>query len=283
MQNLKNYKLSSKEIERIVNNTRIAYEQEDMVLDDLGIARIGRLLKGEISLDVAKKEVMDFYSLKTKNINEQKEDIIFLIDLKNTELCLSNYFTELLLTNKLGIRNLDKLTEAEKNITSLTYAFLESKMYTEEFTFDLFKQIHNELFNDIYYFSGSTRDMDMHLGKSMQYVEAVNINVTADKIFRDLKESNYFLKLTKDELVTKCAKLMTDLNILHTFRYGNIRTKKIFMFWLLRNANYEVRLYTSLPRQWKLANDDAYINAKLNMHDDTYLKHLLNYAISPIL
>ena len=88
----------------------------------------------------------------------------------------------------------------------------------------------------------------------------------ADKIFKGLKEQNFF-KNAKDinELAKNMANFMSDLNALHPFREGNGRTQRIFLKDLAESIGYKLDLSLTDKERMRAASIDAMDgnNAKL--------------------
>ena len=108
------------------------------------------MLNGTITINEAKQEVYTITRYNPKSLDQQDADIVKLNSLKNNTLHFDTYFNELSLTNKFGIRNQDELLDIEMLITSLNFAYLEALTYNGPFDFELLKDIHYNLYNDIY-------------------------------------------------------------------------------------------------------------------------------------
>lgn len=68
------------------------------------------------------------------------------------------------LRNELGIKDEKELAEAEREITSLRIAKLDSEPLEGELDFDYVKHIHKYLFEGIYEWAGETRRTDISKG-----------------------------------------------------------------------------------------------------------------------
>lgn len=129
-----------------------------------------------------------------------------------------------------------------------------------------------------YYFTGSTNDINVTYKDKIVTQAETDIDIVKT-VFTELKDDNYYLNLSISLLITKISRLISGLNVIHPFKYVNTFTRKIFLILLAKNAGYNIKLYTSLPKQWQLANQEAFISLKKYNYDDTYLQSLINYAL----
>ena len=144
------------------------------------------------------------------------------------------------LENKLGIKNRFILDEHERKISTFNEISIRRKNY-KKFTFNTLKNIHKELFNEIYQWAGTIRNVNISKGKTL-FCPIENINSYADTIFKKLEKENYLKELSQDEFCQKAADLFGDINALHPFREGNGRTQRLFLYHLAKNAGYELDL-----------------------------------------
>ena len=133
-----------------------------------------------------------------------------------------SYFEELQLTNKLrGVITYEQVNEADRFFSGERYD--ELKVSPVEGNFDLkhLCKIHEYLFQDIYYFAGQLRDVDMEIDSITRFTSARRLGEKGEKIFGQLRKDNYFKGLDKGQFVKKMANFMTELNKLHPFREAN--------------------------------------------------------------
>ena len=74
---------------------------------------------------------------------------------------------------------------------------------------------------DIYYFAGQLRDVDMEIDSITRFTPARRLGEEGEEIFGQLRKDNYFKGLDKGQFVKKMANFMTELNKLHPFREAN--------------------------------------------------------------
>ena len=65
------------------------------------------------------------------------------------------------LINKLDLRDQAALDQAERISVTLRAAELELRTFTEPFTFDFYRMLHRELFQDLYPWAGELRTIDL--------------------------------------------------------------------------------------------------------------------------
>ena len=68
------------------------------------------------------------------------------------------------LKNKLDIRDLDTLHEAERDYSAVRQAELVGQGVTGDFSFKHLCSIHKHLFSDVYSWAGKTRTVDISKG-----------------------------------------------------------------------------------------------------------------------
>ena len=153
---------------------------------------------------------------------------------------MTNYFVyDDLLQNKLGISDPKDLKKAEQQIVSEKSAIILNEKPQNILNFDYLLHIHKILFEDIYYFAGQIRTIDIAKpDSSIPFAYARFIDIEAKRIFSILNNKNYLSNNSKSEFAKEIAELSADLNALHPFRDGNGRTIRLFLIMLADNAGY---------------------------------------------
>lgn len=134
------------------------------------------------------------------------------------------------LKNKLGIKDLDKLKEAELEITSLKIAKARIQKVNGNFDFELLKQIHKYIFEDIYDWAGKVRWVNIAKGNMFCNYEYIESN--AVHLFDKLRKEEYLKNTSAEELPFKLAYYLSEMNVIHPFREGNGRTQRLFIEYL---------------------------------------------------
>lgn len=195
-----------------------------------------------------------------------------------------SYFHYLQLTNKLeGVTEYSQVNEADRIFSAIRYRELQVAPIEGNFDKEHLCKIHEYLFQDIYYFAGKFRDVNMEIDSVTRFTPARRLSSEAERIFGELKKDNYLKNLDKEKFVDKLASFMTELNKLHPFREGNGRSKRVFVGQLAQEAGWELNWSAVEPKEWKFADECAFDSARdYGAPDLTYLKHNLNKTLTPI-
>jgi cell filamentation protein len=143
-----------------------------------------------------------------------------------------------ILKNKLGIKDDNALTIAEREITSLKLLLLYNKPIIENYNLNGLSQIHQIIFGDIYEWAGQIRRGEFLSKGSSIFCRGPYITENADKIFGNIKNENNLNGLTKAKFIERMAFYLGEVNALHPFREGNGRTSREFFRQLALNADY---------------------------------------------
>lgn len=144
------------------------------------------------------------------------------------------------LKNKLDIRDLDRLHEAERDFSSVRQAELSNMGVTGDFSFKHLCSIHKQLFQDVYSWAGKTRTVDISKGTIFCLVQFIESQF--DDLYRKLKKENFLADISDEkEMGKRLAFYLGELNMIHPFREGNGRTQRIFIEQLcLNNGRFEI-------------------------------------------
>ena len=142
------------------------------------------------------------------------------------------------LINKLGIRDEDKLSDVEAQITFAKAVLIEGKNLPDKFDFEYLKQIHEFLFCDLYDWAGKIRTADISK-KRTKFLSADSIERVAKKSFARVC-NGYFDNLSFDEFTKRIAEFYNDVNFIHPFREGNGRAQRIYFTHLIRYYGYDI-------------------------------------------
>lgn len=178
------------------------------------------------------------------------------------------------LVNLLNIRDADKLAEAEAEFTAHRYITYESSILTlSDFSFDHLKHLHHHLFQDLYEWAGTVRDVDISKGDT-RFCTWTRIEPEAKKLFQTIPALTDHE--SHDKLVEKISDLFCEMNILHPFREGNGRVLRFFFEELLFTLGYDVTWPKISQQDWIDANI-AGVYANLDL-----LKVIFSQAISEL-
>ena len=171
----------------------------------------------------------------------------------------------MVLENKLGIQNAPELNEAEERISKkrALELFESGKLNElEAGKFSSLKAIHKALFDDIYYFAGELRTVNISKGNfrfaPLMYLEAALQNI--DKM----------PQTTFDEIIEKYV----EMNIAHPFREGNGRSTRIWLDCILKKELGKVV-------DWSQVDKEDYLLAmERSPIKDIEIKHILKNALT---
>lgn len=189
--------------------------------------------------------------------------------------------SRIILDNKLGITDWDLLEEAERRISKFGLEELFIKEKDEKLVFDkeYLLSIHKSIFQDVYPWAGTIREVELYKGNSA-FAPARFLNNSLDELSNNLKKDNFLEGFSREEVAELTSYYMLELNFIHPFREGNGRTKRHFMTQLLDRAGFDLSLESIEPKQLVLADiiafDDNEAGLKAN---PSYLKYLLFNSI----
>ena len=171
----------------------------------------------------------------------------------------------MVLENKLGITSSPELAEAEEKISKKKAAELFENGILDRIEtgkFESLKAIHKYLFEDIYFFAGEMRTVNISKGNfrfaPLMYLEAALENI--DKMPQS----------TFDEIVEKYV----EMNIAHPFREGNGRSTRI---WLDQILKKEIGMVVD----WSKVDKGDYLLAmERSPIKDIEIKHILKNALT---
>ena len=127
------------------------------------------------------------------------------------------------LKNKLNIKEIHELKQAEEEITSLKqYMLLESPI-KGRFTKTQLINIHRFLFEDLYPFAGHIRREQISKGETMFFPPNL-IAQELDKVFAKIHSDNMLHETDRQRQIEHLSYIMSELNIIHPFREGNGRS-----------------------------------------------------------
>jgi cell filamentation protein len=143
-----------------------------------------------------------------------------------------------ILRNKLGIRDDNALTIAEREITSLKLLKIYNMVQMNEFNFETLCKIHKIIFEDIYEWAGLIRRGDFLSKGNSIFCRGQYIVKNAKIIFDNIIKENNLCGLNKSKFIERIAYYMGEINALHPFREGNGRTAREYFRQLSLNAEY---------------------------------------------
>ena len=141
------------------------------------------------------------------------------------------------LINKLGIQDQSELNSVERQFVLLKSSQAEQETIFKNIDFNFYKELHKQLFGDLYEWAGTVRSMNISK-KGTVFCNFEDIERIGTLKFQRLAEQNYLKGLTKSRFIDELTEFYYDINMLHPFREGNGRTLRLFITLLVRNAGY---------------------------------------------
>jgi cell filamentation protein len=149
---------------------------------------------------------------------------------------------------------MDDLEAAEREITASTVTRVH---YTAPpYSLENMKQLHRQLFSDLYEWAGEIRTVDISKGGT-RFCTCARIEAEALKIFIKLQEVDWLRKQDKDSFCGLLAEYYCELNMIHPFREGNGRVQRILFEHLALSAGYELDWENISQQEWIQANIDG--------------------------
>jgi cell filamentation protein len=153
----------------------------------------------------------------------------------DSKYCYPNSYV---LKNKLGIQNAEDLSEVERRITSLNILELKDKPARGKLDLKHLRDIHYAIFHDIFTWAGQLRTVD--IAKGNQFCLSQHIESYANGVFTKLKEENWLLGKSVNEMPERLTYYLSEINVLHPFREGNGRTQRVFIEYLAQCTGFYV-------------------------------------------
>ena len=137
------------------------------------------------------------------------------------------------LQNLLGIRDANKLDQAEADITAFALTDVDGAVASLPFDFARLCAIHKHIFSDLYEWAGNVRNIQIVKGErvlggdTVRYAAPDDIQRDAEHILTELNAIDW-AELDISETARHFAKLTATLWQIHPFREGNTRTTITF-------------------------------------------------------
>ena len=171
----------------------------------------------------------------------------------------------MILENKLKITDPAELAREEERISKRKAKELFETGYLntlEPGTFASLQAIHKYLFEDVYYFAGEVRNVDMAKG-NFRFIPIAYINEAIANIEK-MPQSNF------EEIIKKYV----EMNIAHPFREGNGRSTRIWLDLILKKE-------LNVVVDWSKVDKTDYLLAmERSPIKDIEIKELLKKALT---
>ena len=171
----------------------------------------------------------------------------------------------MVLENKLGINDSAELARQEEKISKKKALELFEKGLLDLFeagTFDTLSKIHKYLFDEIYYFAGEIRDVNIAKG-NFRFAPIMYLKQALEHIEK-MPQSTY------EEIIAKYV----EMNVAHPFREGNGRSTRIWLDLILKKEIGKVV-------DWNMVDKEDYLLAmERSPIKDVEIRELLKQALT---
>ncbi len=170
-----------------------------------------------------------------------------------------------MLKNKLNIENQVELARTEEKISKQKAIQLWQSDELKNFragSFEKLSYIHEKLFEDIYFFAGKIRDVNISKG-NFRFASALYLH-DALKNIEKMPQNNF------DEIIEKYV----EMNVAHPFREGNGRSMRLWLDDILKTELKKVI-------DWSKVDKNNYLRAmERSPIDDAEIKKILFAALT---
>ena len=171
----------------------------------------------------------------------------------------------MVLENKLGITTSSELANIEEKISKKKAIELFELGLLDNMqagTFETLSKIHKYLFDEIYYFAGEVRDVNIAKG-NFRFAPLMYLNNALENIDK-MPQSTF------DEIIAKYV----EMNIAHPFREGNGRSTRIWLDLILKSK-------LNMVVDWSKVDKEDYLLAmERSPVKDVEIKILLQNALT---
>ncbi|ANC22718.1 MULTISPECIES: protein adenylyltransferase Fic [Bacillus] len=168
------------------------------------------------------------------------------------------------LENKLGIKNQLELNRVEERLSKMKVKNLYDSgeiHYIEVGTFKGLSDMHKYLLEDIYFFAGEIRKVNIAKG-NFRFAPVMYLSHSLEHI-STMPQTNF------DEIVEKYV----EMNIAHPFREGNGRATRIWLDLIFKNELHQVVDWNKIDKK------DYLLAMERSPIKDIEIKHLLQNAL----
>lgn len=137
------------------------------------------------------------------------------------------YENSSVLINKLNIKDSQQLNNIERKITALRTAQFLQNYSKFKLNTNLLCRIHKFLFNDIYFWAGKYRKVN--ISKGLMFCRYDFIDIQLAKVMSKLEQEQYLKNYDRNLFIERLVFYFGEINAIHPFREGNGRTQRLFL------------------------------------------------------
>ncbi len=163
------------------------------------------------------------------------------------------------LKNLLGITDQEHLEKVEAQLTATAIAILtiDESYMPEDCTYELFLDIHRQLFGDIYEWAGQLRTIEIAKGNT-RFAQSDFLEQNLRALFSQLHKNDHCMTTDIDTFVPMIAYYYSELIVIHPFREGNGRTIRTFLSILANSIGWHIAWEMMNPHENIAASIEAY-------------------------
>ena len=135
------------------------------------------------------------------------------------------------LINHFNARDAEQLRQVERMLTGARLIELYRQPAPGTFDAGHLRRIHHHIFQDLYFWAGEFRVVDIAKGSLFCHAEYIEREV--DRLLGGLRREHCLRRLERPQLIVRAAHYLSELNAIHPFRDGNGRTQREFLRELL--------------------------------------------------
>lgn len=141
------------------------------------------------------------------------------------------------LVNKANIRTQDALDAFEADVTAVRLIELLDSPIPGTFDLAHLQAIHRHIFQDVYFWAGELRQVDIQKGGS-KFGNWSLVPNYLDKELKKIAKQNYLLNLSPEDFIPAIAHYLSEINSAHPFLEGNGRAQRAFCSQLAEQAGF---------------------------------------------
>lgn len=187
------------------------------------------------------------------------------------------------LINKLSIRDLETLNQAEADFTVQRLVTVDDEVDIKEFDFEHMKKIHKHIFQDLYHWAGEIRTINMRKaefvldGMSVEYSDFSLIKADIEKAINKLNRINWG-EMPLDQKAKEFTEIIAEIWKVHPFREGNTRTTMKFACQYAEHYGFPMK-ETLFEKNSKYLRDSLVLASIGEYSENDYLEKIVKRSM----
>ena len=169
------------------------------------------------------------------------------------------------LINNFGIRDNEKLSKVEAEITAKSIKRIENNKINGQFDLDHLQNIHKEIFSEVYPWVGELRTIDMGKNEpildntTVGYAPLQNLTSYTNFSLKELRNTNFMA--SPENVATELANKSLEVWVAHPFRKGNTQTVGVLINEFTKSEGYNIDLHTLTKTENNETFRDSFVKA----------------------